>query len=173
MGAGSDSTVRRAHPILFGSIILFSIIEMCIAAWLLSRYNTRHNYPFPSVRIRVRYILFCSVWTIVVGTIFLVLFWVTAAGSIFTSVAAHFIFLFITFVFWIAAAAAITETLGGGLSCSHQNFWAYCGQLNAIEGFAWMIWILVFFTLIMVIIRGVAAARSGGGYGGGLVSNTA
>lgn len=28
MGAGSDSTVRRAHPILFGSLILFSIIEV-------------------------------------------------------------------------------------------------------------------------------------------------
>lgn len=173
MGAGSDSAVRRAHPILFGSIILFSIIEMCIAAWLTARYNARHDYPFKAVRIRVRYILFCSIWTIFVGTIYLILFWVTAVGSIFTSVAAHFIFLFITFILWIAAAAAITQSLGGGLSCSHQNFWNYCGQLNAVEGFAWLIWILVTFTLIMVIIRGIAAARSGDGYGGGLVSSEA
>jgi hypothetical protein len=106
--------------------------------------------------------------------------------------------LAITFILWIAAAAAITESLGGGLSCSHQNFFAYCGQINAVEGFAWLIWcvalfhscllnlpthisiitstpshhrILVTITLIMVIIRGIAAARSGAGYGGGLVGN--
>ncbi|MCL6394512.1 hypothetical protein EXT73_31065, partial [Pectobacterium atrosepticum] len=144
---GADTAVRRARPILFGSIVLFSIIEMCIAAWLTARYNSRHDYPFGSVRARVRYILFYSVWTIVVGSLFLIMFWITAAGSIMTSVAAHFIFLFVTFILWLAAAAAITSSLGGGLSCSHQNFWAYCGQLNAVEGFAWLIWILITFTL--------------------------
>lgn len=169
MGAGSDSAVRRAHPILFGSIVLFALIEMCVSAWLTAKYNANHNYPFGAVRARVRYILFCSIWTALVGAIFLVLFWVTSVGSIMTSVAAHFIFLIVTFILWIAAAAAITESLGGGLSCGHQNFFAYCGQLNAVEGFAWLIWILVTFTLIMVIIRGIAAARSGDGYKGGLV----
>jgi hypothetical protein len=150
---------------------LFALIEMCIAAWLTARYNSRHDYPFRAVRTRVRYILFCSVWTIAIGLVYLILFWVTAVGSVITSVASHFIFLFITFILWLAAAAAITQSLGGGLSCSHQNFWNYCGQLNAVEGFAWLIWILVTFTLIMVIIRGIAAARSGDGYGGGLVND--
>jgi hypothetical protein len=173
MGVGSDSTVRRAHPILFGSIVLFSLIEMCVAAWLTAKYNGNHNYPFGSVRMRVRYILFCSIWTALLGSIFLVLFLVTSAGSIFTSVAAHFVFLLITFILWIAAAAAMTQALGGGLSCSHQNLWAYCGQLNAVEGFAWLVWILVTIALIMVIIRGIAAARAGDGYKGGLVSNNA
>ncbi|TFK21644.1 hypothetical protein FA15DRAFT_672402 [Coprinopsis marcescibilis] len=173
MGAGSDSAVRRAHPILFGSIVLFALIEMCIAAWLTAKYNANHNYPFGSVRTRVRYILFCSIWTVFVGTIFLVLFMVTSAGSIFTSVAAHFIFLLITFILWIAAAASITESLGGGLSCSHQNFFAYCGQLNAVEGFAWLVWILVTAALIMVLIRGIAAAKSGDGVSSGLVSSEA
>jgi len=171
MGVGSDSAVRRAHPILFGSIVLFSLIEMCVAAWLTAKYNGNHNYPFGAVRTRVRYILFCSIWTALVGMIFLVLFWVVSAGSMLTSVAAHFIFLSITFILWIAAAAAITQSLGGGLSCSHQNFWAYCGQLNAVEGFAWLIWILVTFTLIMVIVRGIAAARAGDGVRGGLVGD--
>jgi len=173
MGAGTDAAVRRGHPIMLGSIILFSIIEMCIAAWLTARYNSRHDYPFGSVRARVRYILFCSIWTIFVGAIFMIMFWVSSLSSIFTSVAAHFIFLLITWILWIAAAAAITESLGGGLSCSHQNFWAYCGQLNAVEGFSWLIWILVTFALIFVLIRGIAAARAGDGYGGGMVSNNA
>ena len=132
---------------------------MCISAWLTARYNSRHDYPFGSVRARVRYILFCSIWTIVMGIIFLVFFFVSSLGSVMTSVAAHFILyvshihpqpasltrksldsLIITFILWVAAAAAITEALGGGLSCSHQNYFTYCGQLNAVEGFAWLIW---------------------------------
>ncbi|RXW17497.1 hypothetical protein EST38_g8357 [Candolleomyces aberdarensis] len=133
---------------------------MCIAAWLTAKYNSNSDAPFGSVRVRVRYILFCSIWTIVMGTAFLVFL---VLGSVMSSVAAHFIFLIITFILWVAAAAAITESLGGGLSCSHQNYFTYCGQLNAVEGFAWLIWILVTITLIMVIIRGISVARSGGG----------
>ena len=64
---------------------------MCISAWLTARYNSRHDYPFGSVRARVRYILFCSIWTIVMGIIFLVFFFVSSLGSVMTSVAAHFI----------------------------------------------------------------------------------
>ena len=170
MGAGSEAAVRKGHPILFGSIVLFAIIELCISAWLTARYNSRHDYPFPAVPVRIRYVLFCSIWTIVMGTSFLVMFSTIGANSVMTSVAAHFIFLFFTWVFWLAASAAITQTLGGGLSCNIQDVWPYCGQLNAVEGFSWLIWILVTFTLIMVIIRGISAARAGSGYGGGLVS---
>jgi len=66
----------------------------------------------------------------------------------------------------------------------------YCGQLNALEGFAWIIWcvspapspprkiteeisfcrIIVTVLLIFVVIRGVAAARRGDGYRGQLVA---
>ena len=108
-----------------------------------------------------------SIWTIAFGAVYLVGFLV-AASSIFVSVASHFILcvlshstshlnrsnmffpnsmfmrniiysLFLTWILWLAAAAAITQTLGGGLNCHVQTYFVYCNQLNALEGFAWLI----------------------------------
>ena len=75
----------------------------------------------------------------------------------------HFVnSLLLTWIFWTAGAIAITVELGGGLNCSYvfhsmssplsqtnpypllpsrtQSVFIYCGQLNALEGFAWIIW---------------------------------
>ena len=41
---------------------------------------------------------------------------------------------------WTAAAAAVTEMLGGGLNCDTQRLFVYCGQLNALEAFCWIMW---------------------------------
>jgi hypothetical protein len=47
--------------------------------------------------------------------------------------------LLLTWIFWTGGAAALTAALGGGLDCNNAPF-AYCGQLNALEAFAWMEW---------------------------------
>ncbi|KAL0952058.1 hypothetical protein HGRIS_008696 [Hohenbuehelia grisea] len=167
---GMDTHVRRGHPIVFGLIILFSVIELAISAWLTSRYNDNNPTPSGTERDRVRYTLFASTWTIVFSFMFLILFFHSATGSVMTSVASHLAFLILTWIIWTASAAAVTEMLGGGLNCSNQARFAYCGQLNALEAFAWMIWILVTVALIVVLIRGISAARRGDGYRGGLVA---
>ncbi|KAF5385107.1 hypothetical protein D9615_000958 [Tricholomella constricta] len=164
-----DDHIRRGHPILFGLLLVFSIIEMSISAWLTSRFNAHHNYRNTSERDRVRYALFASIWTIIGSSLFLILFIHSATGSIMTSVAAHLIFLILTWIIWIAAAASISAMVGGGLNCPTQTIFVYCGQLNALQAFAWIIWILVTFMLIVVIFRGISAARRGDGYRGGLV----
>lgn len=63
----------------------------------------------------------------------------------------------------------------------------YCGQLNALEGFAWVIWcvllihvhhffvhvlarLLVTFAILVVLIRGILAARRGDGMRGSLMA---
>lgn len=48
--------------------------------------------------------------------------------------------LSVTWIFWLAAAAALTQSVGGSLDCSIQTKFVYCGHLNALEGFAWLIW---------------------------------
>ena len=48
--------------------------------------------------------------------------------------------LFVTWVLWLAAAASMTTALGGSLDCSSETYFLYCGQLNAIEAFAWLMW---------------------------------
>ncbi|TFK39358.1 hypothetical protein BDQ12DRAFT_603567 [Crucibulum laeve] len=166
---GMDNAIRRGHPITFGLIIVFSIIELAISAWLTSRFNSHHNYSSVTERDRVRYVLFCCTWTILFSALYLILFLHSATGSVLTSVASHFVFLAFTWLLWVAAAASVTQMIGGGLNCKTQEIFVYCGQLNALEGFAWLIWILLTFLLIVVLIRGISAARRGDGYGGSLV----
>ncbi|KAJ3505220.1 hypothetical protein NLJ89_g7535 [Agrocybe chaxingu] len=119
-----DNVIRKGHPILFGAIILFSIIEvrclpsslpqrtanpslpnytsqptphssilnpqLSISAWLTSQYNSHHNFSSGTLRARVSYTLFVSVWTIVLSSAFLGLFLVNA-GNVVVSVMGHFV----------------------------------------------------------------------------------
>ncbi|KAJ6617393.1 hypothetical protein B0H10DRAFT_1315372 [Mycena sp. CBHHK59/15] len=163
---GMDTHVKRGHPSL---IILFGIIELSLAAWLTSQFNKHNNERNISERNRVRFTLFASTWTIVFSALFLILFAHSTSGSILSSVLSHLIFLGLTWIIWTAAAAAVTQMLGGGLNCQTQGVFVYCNQLNALEAFAWVEWILVTFAILVVIVRGIVAARRGDGYRGGLV----
>jgi len=163
-----DAALRKGHPIMFGAIVVFAIIEMCIAAWITAKYNSHHNFPNSGLRARVRYILFTSIWTVALGSVYLGIF-LAMAGSFISSVASHFVFLSVTWIFWLAAAAALTQSVGGALNCSIQTKFIYCGQLNALEGFAWLIWVLLTFMLIFVLIRGIIVARRGDGIAGPMV----
>ncbi|KAI0673934.1 hypothetical protein C8Q78DRAFT_661244 [Trametes maxima] len=163
-----DRHVRRGHPVIFGFIILFSIIELAISAWLVSRFNLRHDYLSIDVRDRTRFLLFTSCWTIFFSLFYFALFLHSPSGGIMTSIVSHAAFLIITWIFWTAGAAAITAALGGGLNCDAH--FTYCGQLNALEGFSWVVWIFVTFALLVVFLRGIAASRRGDGFRGGLVA---
>ena len=160
--------IRRGHPIIFGLLILFTIIELALSAWLTSRYNLYHNYSSVTVRDRVRFVLFCCAWTLAFA-IPMVGFFFFIPTSIVASVATHLIFLTLTWIMWTAAAASVTEMLGGGLNCSTQRIFVYCGQLNALEAFAWIIWIIVTIAFFVVLVRGIISARRGDGYRGSLV----
>ncbi|TFK56362.1 hypothetical protein OE88DRAFT_1649614 [Heliocybe sulcata] len=171
MSSTSDVFVRRGHPIMFGLIIFFGIVELALSAWLTSRYNAHHNYPSGDVRTVSRFLLFASLWTILLSPVYMGLFLTSTAGSIFTSIASHFIFILLSWIFWLAGAAALTSALGGGLSC-HLDAVSYCGQLNAEEGFAWALFIMFTFALLFVLVRGISVSRGGDGLRGQLV-NTA
>ncbi|CCL98056.1 uncharacterized protein FIBRA_00050 [Fibroporia radiculosa] len=165
MPVNLDTHFRRGHPVVFTLLIIFSIIELAISGWLVARFNSHHNFMSISVRDRTRFLLFCSAWTILLSSLYAGFFWLSA--SVFTSVLSHLIFLFVTWVLWLAGAASITAALGGGLDCG--NHFTYCGQLNALEAFAWIIWVLTFFAFFSVILRAVSASRRGDGMGGQLV----
>jgi hypothetical protein len=166
-----DKHIRRGHPIIFGLMVFFAIIELSISAWLVSRFNANHNFVSTTERDRVRYLLFLSCWTVFFSFLYLVLFLHSAStGSTLTSVGSHAIYLFITWLFWTAGAAAITETLGGGLNCSNNKRFVYCGQLNALMAFAWIEWSVVTVAFAFVLVRGIIVARRGDGYRSQLVS---
>ncbi|OCH92988.1 hypothetical protein OBBRIDRAFT_818029 [Obba rivulosa] len=163
-----DPAVRRGHPILFTLIIIFGLVEVAISGWLVGKYNSHHNFPSTSVRDRARFLLFTSCWTVFFSLFYLALFLHSAGGSILTSVLSHAVFLFITWVFWLAGAAAITDSLGGSLHCSNSGV-VYCGQLNALEAFAWIEFVLLTIALFVVLLRGITSSRRGDGLRGQLV----
>ncbi|KZV85400.1 hypothetical protein EXIGLDRAFT_234889 [Exidia glandulosa HHB12029] len=162
--------VRRGHPILFGLIIFLAIVEGSLATWLTVKYNAHHDYPNKSTRDTTRFLVFASWWTVLFSFIFAGLFFHSSTGSVLTSVASHGIFLFLTWIFWTAGAAAITQAIGGGNNCSDIRFnLPYCNQLNAELGFGWAVWLCVTVALIVVIVRAVSAQRRGDGMAGQLV----
>ncbi|KAH9982321.1 hypothetical protein BGW80DRAFT_17546 [Lactifluus volemus] len=164
---GRDSNLRLGYFIFFILLVVFALIELSISAWLTARYNSRKDFLSTTERDRVRFLLFCSIWTTVLSPVFPILLYLEQA-AVLTNVAAHAIFLFVSWVFWLSGAAAITEALGGGLDC-HLHF-VYCGQLDALEGFAWMECVLLTVGFFSVLVIAVRAARRGDGYGGPVVS---
>ncbi|KAI0803299.1 hypothetical protein BC629DRAFT_118256 [Irpex lacteus] len=164
-----DTHVRRGHPIVMGLLIVFAIIELAVSAWLVSRFNAHHNYFSTDERDRTRYLLFTSIWTVFFSALYSLLFFHSAAnGSVLTSVGSHGVFMFLTWVFWLAGAAAITDTLNGGLNCGTGV--TYCDQLNALEAFAWIEFVLTTFAMVVITLRGVASTRRGDGFRGQMVS---
>ncbi|KAL4068938.1 hypothetical protein V8B97DRAFT_771530 [Scleroderma yunnanense] len=163
-----DNHMQRGYPIVFGLILLFSAIELAISAWLTARFSARHDYFSTDELDRTHFILFSSIWTIVVSVFYLLFFFVLPS-TVMSSVLSHIILLLLTWIFWTAGAASVTTLLGGGLNCS-QTVFAYCGQLNAMEAFAWLLWVLVTFLLIIVAIRGILVARRGDGVRGPLLA---
>ncbi|KAI5474292.1 MARVEL-like domain protein [Pseudohyphozyma bogoriensis] len=92
-----------------------------------------------------------------------------AAGSFLFSIASHAVYLFLTWLFWLAGTAALTHTLGGGLDCSSIPDFAHCNQLNSAMAFGWIMWILSTFALVVVGVIGGRSARRGDGFGGALI----
>ncbi|PPQ75347.1 hypothetical protein CVT26_015153 [Gymnopilus dilepis] len=170
-----NGVIRFGYPVIFGILLIAAIIEpltfllkMCISAWLTAQFNEHHNNSSASEQTRVRYILFCSIWTVVFGGAYFITFLLAVTGII-TSIASHSLFLFVTWVLWLAAAAAITSTVGGALNCKIEPVFFYCEHLNALEGFAWLIFVLLTIILIIVLARGTISARRGDGYRGPLL----
>jgi len=160
-------TLRRGYFTFFVVIVVFAIIVLAISAWLTERYGS--NYPFTTERDRVHFLLFCSVWTIVLSPIFPTLL-LLGVAEILTGIAAHAIFLFLSWVFWLSGAAAITASLDNVPTC---RFFLFCSHLSALEAFAWIEWIVLTFGFGCIIVIALRATHRGQGFSGPLFSATA
>ncbi|KAG7571536.1 hypothetical protein FFLO_00552 [Filobasidium floriforme] len=153
----ADASVRRGHPVIFGLVALFSLIEMCITAYLTSRYNA-NGYPSGHFTGTIRFGLFVSIWTLFFSIAYLAIF-LTGVQNFMSSIASHGVWLFITWVFWLAYAASTAAMLQGPGRCGGDI--SHCTQNVAAEAFAWMNWILLTFAFIAVVLLGVRSMRKG------------
>ena len=85
-----------------------------------------------------------------------------SVGGVLTSIAGHLIVIFLTWVFWLSGAAALTAHTGGSFSCAAKPYpFPYCNSTKALTAFAWIGWIILSFMLAMVITIGAGAFRGG------------
>lgn len=159
-GVNLDTHMRRGHKIVFSLIIFFGIIEFAISAWLTSQFNTHHNYYSLAGRDCTHFLLFTSIWTITFSSHRM--FFDFPPDSVLCSIASH-ISLCLTWVFWAAGAASITATLSVQLNRNTQSLFVYCGQLIALEVFAWVILVFVTFAIFVVYTCGILASSRADG----------
>ncbi|KAJ5605286.1 hypothetical protein N7510_010440 [Penicillium lagena] len=160
---------------ILGTSLVFSIIELGLAAYVASAWTGAHQvsyynpweggYSYENVNISappiLDFLIFTAVWTMLVTGASLFLPWFftrkgfssklnTILGIVFTAV------YFVTMVFWLAAFADITSYLGGGTSTSDY--------LNAVIAFAVLLWLLfmALFILIILTLCGVLASEWAG-----------
>lgn len=85
----------------------------------------------------------------------------TGVGGVFTSIAGHGIWLFFTWLFFLAGAGAITDALDGGrFSCGDVEI-PYCNSLKALMAFSWIAWIQLTLMLGVLAVIGGSAFRGG------------
>ncbi|PWN54494.1 hypothetical protein IE53DRAFT_336976 [Violaceomyces palustris] len=154
-----SSHIRRGHPITFLTFTIISFIVAVIASTLVTDYNSKNNAPSMGVENAVRFLVFAGWWGFLFSIIYVGLF-LTGKGGVITSIAGHGIWIFVTWVFWMAGAAALTDRIGGGQDCGN-SFLVYCNSTSALMAFAWIGWIILTFMLAVVAFIGGGAFRGG------------
>lgn len=135
---------------LLGTSLVFSIIELGLAAYVASAWTGSHRvsyydpwggYGYENVNISappiVDFLLFTAVWSMLVtgASLFLPWFFTRKGSSSKLNMILGIVFTavyFVTMVFWLASFADIASYLGGGTSTSDY--------LNAVIAFAVLLW---------------------------------
>lgn len=179
----ASSHIRLGHPITFGLLTFFSFIVAVIASTITSGeltnalsaplrcqpthtchcviadFNSNNNSQSSSITGSVRFLTFTGWWTFLFSIAYLALF-LTGIGGVLTSIASHGAWLFLTWLFFMAGAGALTASMGGGQNCSTTDL-LYCPSMEALMAFSWMCWILLTFMLAAVLFIGGTAFRGG------------
>jgi len=108
-------------------MFILGAVELGLTAFLVHEYNN-NNPPYPSneFKSRLRFLVFCSSWTILLA----VLHWLfNAAIGVFMVI--------ITLIFWAVGAALFHGVNAGGRHCDGTAFNSRCRDQEATEAIAW------------------------------------
>lgn len=150
----SFSTFR--HPVVFTFLAIWSFIVAVIASTMTSDFNSNHNSPSDETTGAVRYLVFAGWWTFLFSIVYLALF-LTGIGGMVTSIAGHGIWIFLTWLFFLAGAGAISASI-------NDDDAPYLSSRRALAGFSWIAWIQLTLMLILVGVIGGKAFRGGRGF---------
>jgi len=155
--------IRRGHPIAFGILIVTSLISAIIASALTHDYRQNDaaaNLTSQGLKDKVHFSVFTGWWSFLFSAIYLGTF-IAGVGGIFTSIASHLVFLFLTWIFWVAAAGSLSAEIGGG-NCSGSDIF-YCNSVRALMAFDWINFIIT--TLLLAVVLAIAFTSYRGGRG--------
>ncbi|GAC71744.1 checkpoint 9-1-1 complex, HUS1 component [Moesziomyces antarcticus T-34] len=157
----SSAAIRRGHPISFLLFTFVAFIVAVIASTLVADYNSNGNAPTKGIENATRFLLFAGWWGFLIGAVYTGLF-LASVGGVITSIAGHGVALFLTWIFWLAGAAALTDRTGGSFNCADKGYpFPYCNSTKALMAFAWIGWIILTLMFAVVVFFG-ARAFSGG-----------
>lgn len=88
----------------------------------------------------------------------------TGIGGFLSSIASHAVWVFITWVFWLAGSASLSNKVGN-MSCGASDSDAVqdCHSLKAIVAFGWIGWVELTLLLAVICFLAFKAFRGGRG----------
>ncbi|KAL7008803.1 hypothetical protein EMMF5_001549 [Cystobasidiomycetes sp. EMM_F5] len=92
----SENLVGRGLPVWYFFLSFIAIVEVGVAGYLVGKGSLYSG----QLRSTVRFALFTALWTLLFGT--LVGVGTLVRRTFFNTGAAHFVYLFLTIIFWIA-----------------------------------------------------------------------
>ncbi|KAJ5355584.1 hypothetical protein N7517_010193 [Penicillium concentricum] len=148
---------------LLGTSLVFAIIELGLSAFIAAAYSGTQEiatwsaysgYSYGQVNVKppaiLVFLVFSSVWTILVTVAALVLPWYYTrkgfvSAKLNTVLAAAFVAIyFVTMVFWLACFADLASLLGGGTSTNPYY--------NAVLAFGVLLWLLFVALVVFTIL---------------------
>ncbi|MBW0519625.1 hypothetical protein O181_059340 [Austropuccinia psidii MF-1] len=146
------SIAKFVHTSIFSLVMIGCVAEIITSGILVGGYNKGEDPPTSSLGTRVRYLLFCGIWTFIFSLAYLIGIMILADHLIFSTVA-HLIWLSITIILFVSGSAALTYEI------RDQDF-PHQGRLEILEGFAWADSILL--GLALLLIFGIGIGRRNG-----------
>ncbi|EGN92388.1 hypothetical protein SERLA73DRAFT_65845 [Serpula lacrymans var. lacrymans S7.3] len=131
----SGARLQQYGPAVYVFLVFSSLAEAAIVSWLLLQYRFNDNQPSPMTRNGIRLLLVASCWTTVTAGTY-TLFFLDPLWSKhpIASIGAQAIWVLITWTFWIAGAALLSESVIEG---SYEDLvYVYRGQTKAILALA-------------------------------------
>ncbi|KAK7682521.1 hypothetical protein QCA50_014321 [Cerrena zonata] len=129
--------LQKYFPLIYVFFIAVNIAEMSDSMWLLAQYGHTRSSPSLGIRDGVRLSLFSAIWTLLSSTAYLIL-WAhpTLSSHPIASLGSQAIWMFCTWVFWVACVAVMNQHLSLVQLDSPCAGAVYCGQLQADIGIA-------------------------------------
>ncbi|MCJ1410678.1 hypothetical protein MMC19_004764 [Ptychographa xylographoides] len=143
---------------LRGVALLFTIIELGLTAYGVSIFDGTYTIDFTTYYVNfsaLNFLLFNSLWTLLVLVYLFVSLRMTKIGHPFVVLAV----VAVTMLFWFAGWVALAAFLGGSLKLACDFGGTACGVLDAATAFGAFLW-LIFLVDTVLAALAVTSGRS-------------